>query len=152
MSLLAHRGGAGLAMALLGVLVVSGCSGDPQASYCDVVENRQQELGAVIGEGEQDALLRARPIFEELAAAAPRDIAEEWRTVLRAITAVQTAFEEAGADPATYDPENPPESLSDDQRADLERAAAGLLAPRTTGALADVEQHALDVCKTPLTL
>ncbi|MDP3889724.1 hypothetical protein [Nocardioides sp.] len=148
----ARRTPALVAAAALAAGLVAGCSSDPQQAYCATVEKHQAELGAIIGSGERDALLQARPIYEDLAEDAPRDIAGEWRTVLRSIDSVEAAFDEAGVDPSSYDPENPPPGLDDEERADLERAAAGLLDPRTRKALAEVEQHALDVCKTPLSL
>ncbi|WP_203335502.1 hypothetical protein [Nocardioides limicola] len=142
---------AGLAVALLAALL-GGCVGDPQASYCRAVERNQAALGEIVGTGARDALLQALPHFDDLASRAPRDIAEDWREVTRAVTRLQNAFDAAEVDPATFDPMSPPEDLSEEALLRIQRAAADLDRPVTRTALARVEQHALDVCGTPLGL
>lgn len=138
------------AVALLtATLLLSGCTDDKE-QYCEAVEDRQQELGEVLGEGGPDALLRALPIFRDLSDEAPSDIRDEWRTVIRALEGLQDALEEADVDPAAYDPENPREGLEEDDRAAIEAAATELASQQTVAAFNGVDQQAKDVCGTPL--
>ncbi len=66
------RPAAGAVVLALAVTVLAGCA-DQQEQYCDAVEDRQQELGKVLGSGSPDALLEALPIFDDLAGQAPED-------------------------------------------------------------------------------
>ena len=70
------------AVAVLAIaLLATGCA-DQQEKYCDAIEDHQQELGEVLGDGSPDALLKAVPIFEDLREQAPEDIRDEWKTVI----------------------------------------------------------------------
>jgi hypothetical protein len=135
-------------------VLLAGC-GEPsaeevRADYCETVKERQRALSDRLADGSPTALLDAQPIFRDLADAAPGDIADDWRVLLDAIEGLDGALTEAGVDPATYDPGKPPADLTDEQREDIERAAAELLNPRTEEAVAAVDQQARDVCQTPL--
>ncbi len=55
-------------------------------------------------------------------------------------------------DPATYDPKDPPADLSDDDVAAIADAADQVGSAETQRALQGLEQQALDVCQTPLSL
>ena len=143
-----------LAAALAGCVLLAGC-GEPSADevrsdYCNTVKEQQRALSERLADRSPTALLDAQPIFRDLADAAPGDIADDWDVVLDAIEGLDEALSEAGVDPATYDPRKPPDDLTDEQRADIERAAAELLNPRTQDAVAAVDQQARDVCGTPL--
>jgi hypothetical protein len=136
------------------VLVLAGC-GEPSAEevrsdYCATVEEKQRALSDALADRSPTALLDAQPIFADLSAAAPGDIADEWRVVVEAIEGLDEALTDAGVDPATYDPDEPPADLTREQREAIERAAAELLNPRTQEAVAAVDQQARDVCRTPL--
>jgi hypothetical protein len=128
------------------------CSDDPYADYCDVVSENQDELTRILGEGGPDVLLRALPIFRELQEAAPSDIRDDWRIVVSGLDALESALDDAGVDPATYDREKPPEGVSQEERARIDAAAQQLTTDESVDAFAAVEQHARDVCKTPLRL
>jgi hypothetical protein len=140
------------ALLLVAGLAVAACADDPEADYCNAVEERQQALGEVLAAGDQAALLEALPIFRELAKEAPSDIRDEWQTVIGALTALEEALEDAGVDPATYERNNPPPGLSQEEKDRIDAAAAELANPRTSKALSGVEQQARDVCQTPLFL
>jgi hypothetical protein len=143
---------AGALAALAGLpLVLVGCA-TPQERYCETVREHQQELGEVRAEPGAPALLEALPIFRDLAEDAPDDIRDEWRTVIAAVREFERAVEDAGIDPAEYSAEDVPEGLDADRRRALERASVGLVEPETRLAMGGVEQHSLDVCKTPLSL
>ena len=66
----------------------TGCTGD-QEKYCDAVKDHQQELGEILGDGSPDALLKALPIFRDLADEAPDDLRDEWKTVIDAVAGLQ---------------------------------------------------------------
>ena len=100
-----------LATPLLVALLVTGCA-DQKEKYCEAVKDHQQELGEVLGGGDPDALLKALPIFRDLADEAPEDLRDEWRTVIDALEGLERALDDAGVDPATYDRDHPPEGLS----------------------------------------
>jgi hypothetical protein len=138
-----------LPVALL--LPAAGCS-DPAADYCKAVTDHQKELSDVLAPGGPTALLEALPIFEDLADQAPTDIRDEWDTVIAALQSLENALEDAGVDPATYDAKHPPADLSTAERERIEAAASDVADPRTSAALAGVDQQARDVCKTPLRL
>lgn len=127
-------------------------SDDPFAAYCSEVEDRRGELGVALAAGPRLGLIRALPIFEQLADKAPEDLQDEWATVLATVTEVRDTFADAGVDPATYDPEKPPKDLSAADRDAIEAAAVRLASGETKLAFAGVSQHSRDVCKTPLSL
>ena len=146
-------GAAGLATGLAGVLTLAllatGCA-DQKEKYCDAVEEHQQELGEVLGDGSPDALFKALPIFRDLADQAPDDLRDEWKTLIDAVAGLQEALEDAGVDPATYDRDDPPEGLDQADQDAIDAAASQLSSAETTAAFSGVDQQAKDVCGTPL--
>lgn len=144
----------GTVAVLVGLLTsISACGesdADRREAYCQVVEEQQKPLTEVVAAGGPDALLRALPSFEELQDAAPPDLADEWEVVVQRLSDLRNALEDAGVDPADYDPENPPDGLTAEDRSAIEGAATGLSAPATAAALDAVQQQARDICKIPL--
>jgi len=143
----------GTAGLVVGALLVAGCSESPddvRADYCATVEERQSALSDRLGDRSATALLEAQPIFRDLAAAAPSEVADEWQVLIDALQGLDAALADARVDPATYDPKRPPGDLTREQRGTIERAAAELLNPETQEAVEAVDQQARDVCKTPL--
>ena len=128
---------------------LSGCA-DQKEKYCDAVEDHQQELGRVLGDGGPDALLEALPIFRDLGEEAPDDIREDWRTLIGALDGLETALDDAGVDPATYDRDDPPAGLSQADQDKIDAAAVKLASNPTVEALDSVQQQARDVCGMPL--
>lgn len=143
--------GAAAVLALLAGASVS-CSGDPHAEYCEVVADKQSELTQILGEGGPDVLLRALPIFRELEEASPPDIRDDWKIVVTGLSALESALDDAGVDPATYDRDDPPADVSEEERDRIDAAAQELTTEDSVAAFAAVEQQARDVCKTPLRL
>jgi len=131
--------------------LTAGCKSD-QDKYCDAVKGHQEKLGEVLGDGSADALLKALPIFRDLADDAPDDIRDDWKIVIDALQGLQDALEDAGVDPATYDRDHPPAGLSQADKDAIDQAAAGLGSEAATTAFNTVEQEAKDVCGTPLEL
>lgn len=143
------RSGGLVVVALLLPLLV-GC-GRGQ-SYCEAVKAHQSDLGGLVSSGGGTALIRALPTFEDLAARAPSDVKADWRLLVTRVTALRTALDHAGVDPASYDPKRPPPGLAAQDLRSIRRAAAGLAAADTQQALANLQQEVLDVCHTPLEL
>jgi hypothetical protein len=140
-----------LALGIVLVLGVTGCK-DQQEKYCDSVKDHQQQLTEVLGEGSPNALLKALPIFRDLADDAPEDIRDDWKVVIDALDGLQAALGDAGVDPATYDRDHPPTGLSQDDKDAIDEAAAVLGSEDTQTAFNSVDQEAKDVCGTPLQL
>lgn len=137
----------GALLLVLGLL--SGCGGN---DYCHAVKDHQQDLTAVTTSGSPAALLQALPIFRDLSGRAPDDIAGDWRTFLKALTALDDAVRAAGLDPSTYDEQHLPATLTGPQRSRIRTAAVALAEPAVVSAFDAVQQEAKDVCHTPLSL
>lgn len=137
---------AGVLTAVL--LPLGGCGGD---AYCDAVTDHQRELSDLVGQQSATALLQGLPALEDLRAKAPDDIADDWQQVVSRLRALRDALQDAGVDPADYDPKSPPQGLTTEQRTAITAAANELGSSTTTTAFDAVQQQVLDVCHTPLT-
>ena len=147
------------AVALLGVGGCGSDEDDPYAipdrfeAYCEEVEAQQVELGeALASGGRASGLIRALPSFEALAEQAPDDISDEWEIVIERIGDLVDALDAAGVDPDTYVRRDPPAGLDAEEKATIDAAATALVSATTGRAMTGVQQHARDVCKTPLAL
>ncbi len=136
--------------ALLASVLLGGCSDDPEAAYCETVEEHQRTLTEIAASEDAGTLLEALAPYRALADDAPRDVAADWDQVVDALSALEVAVEEAGVDPSTYDAASPPAGLAAADRDAVEQAAEELGSEATVSAMARVEQHALDACGTPL--
>ena len=144
------------------LVAVSGCGSDdddPYAipdrfeEYCAEVEAHQAHIGEALNTGgETTGLIKALPSFEALAAKAPDDIADDWEVVVERIGDLVDAFDAAGVDPESYDRRDPPAGLDQEQKDAIDAAAVALVSATTGLAMSSVQQHARDVCKTPLLL
>ncbi|NYG56057.1 hypothetical protein [Nocardioides perillae] len=142
-----------LAVVLAGAL--AGCSEDRVEAYCEVVAEEQSALVEAAEDAEgggTGTLLAAYDSLERMADAAPGDVAADWDEVVLRVGALRDALADAGVDPATYDPEEPPEGLGADEREAVTAAAVDLVEPTTLRAVQRVEQQVLDVCGAPLGL
>jgi hypothetical protein len=137
--------------ALLVGALLSGCGSDKE-NYCDAVKDHQDELTEIAAEGGRTGLLDALPVYRDLQAEAPSDITDEWQQVVTSLEDLDQALDAAGVDPATYDPKKPPADLSDGDVAAIADAADRVGSLETQRALQGLEQQALDVCQTPLSL
>ena len=121
-----------LALLLLVPVAAVGCSSDPQEGYCEAVEDHQAALSEVAASDE------------------PADIADDWADVVEPLHRLQRVLDEHGVDASSYAADAPPGDLGEKARAAIEAAAREVGSERTVTAMAAVEQHALDVCGTPL--
>jgi len=133
-----------------GLSLATGCSSDPQADYCQAVEEHQVELTEIAAADDAGSLFEALPAYDDLAEEAPDDIAGEWDQVIGPLRGLEEALDEAGVDLSSYDSAAPPADLDQEDREDIETAAREVGSEQTVTAMAEVEQHALDVCGTPL--
>lgn len=139
-------------LALAVLPVVSGCGGNPVEDYCDAVQEHQKELTEQVANGGPGALIATLDTFRDLEEKAPDDIKDEWQLVIRRIEVLKQALDAADVDPNEYDRDNPPPGLSAQDRAGIDAAAQELGSKATLDAFAGLQQQALDVCQTALSL
>lgn len=135
---------------LLLVPLAVGCSGDPQADYCEAVAEHQKALTDIAASEDVSAIFGALDTYDDLREDAPRDIADDWDAVIDPLRLLEQVLADNGVDPSSYDAEKPPADLDDEVREAIEAAARKVGSEQTVSAMAAVEQHALDVCGTPL--
>jgi hypothetical protein len=138
-----------LALGLV-ALVLTGCGGDETNDYCESIKDHQRELSDIAASTEPGAIFDGLDAYRDLQTLAPRDLRDEWSQVIGRLEALEGALDEAGVDPAAYDPKTPPASLSPAQRTAIQGAGRDLGDEATVAAMAGIEQQALDVCKMPL--
>lgn len=141
------------AVVLLLPLTAAGCGEDPDRfeSYCATVKDEQAGLSRVLDEsGGSSGLLPGLPAFERLEDAAPDDIADDWSVLVQRLSSLADALEDAGVDPATYDPVDPPDGVTAEQEEAISLAAGSVATEAVREALENVQQQARDVCKTEL--
>ena len=86
----------------------AGCSSE-QETYCQAVEEHQAELSDVAASEEPGAVLGALDAYRDLREQAPGDLGDEWSQVVTRLEALQQALDDAGVDPASYDPKTTPD-------------------------------------------
>ena len=144
--------GATLGLVLLSTTVACGTDRDDVIdAYCAEVRDQQAPLTEAAASG-ATGLLEALPSFEALRDKSPDDIADAWAVVVQRTRVLADALDDAGVDPASYAPGEPPAGVSEADRAAIAAAASGLLTDAMRQALDRVQQQARDVCKTPLSV
>jgi len=146
--MIARRTRAGLAGVVLLASLLTACGGND--GYCDRVQDHQAEVGSAIRNSDPTGALQLLPAFQDLRAAAPDDVRDDYQLLVTRITALRSALDDAGVDPSSYDPQHPPAGVSPTERTAIRQAAAQLAAPDVAQALVSVQQEVLDVCHTPL--
>lgn len=140
-----------IAVALgVAAVLLTACSDDGTSGYCETVEEHQVELSDLAASTEPGAVFELLGPYRDLRDEAPRDLRDEWSQVIRRIEALESALDEAGVDPSTYDSKTTLDSLPATERTAIQGAARDLGDEATVAAMAGIEQQALDVCKTPL--
>jgi hypothetical protein len=141
-----------VAPVLLLALVATGCDqseDDARADYCDQVEADADTITRAVDEKGSAAFVELLPTLEGLAEKAPGDVRDEWQVFLNALRGLRDALEDTGVRPEEVTGELP-EDLSAADRRRIEGAASVLAGDDVRLATKNVEQHALDVCHTPL--
>lgn len=135
------------------LLLLGGCGGGgtDYAAYCNAVKSHQSDLTDALSKGDP-GLLEAIPDFEDLRSLAPEDIRDDWDTLISALKGLQKALDDAGVKVSDYAAGKPPAGLPPAQRKAIAAAATKVSSTRTQQASVNVQQHARDVCHTPLTL
>lgn len=121
-----------LAAGLLGTsLSLTSCA-TGQERWCNRVEDAAPGLARALDEGgAEKGLIDALPTLQDLADDAPDDVRAEWRTLVDAVEALDSAVE------------------ADDEKA-TQQAALKLASPDVQDAADAIEQQARDVCHTGL--
>lgn len=122
---------------------------DERAEYCDQVEADSAELTRISDEGGAGGFLEAMPTLEGLSEKSPSDLKDEWQMFLNGLGVLEDAVDRAGLEPDQLD-DPLPKSLARADRQRLNKAANFLQDPRVVRAAQGIEQHALDVCGTPI--
>ena len=138
-----------VALSMAAVLLTA-CSGDETSDYCETVKEHQVELSDLAASTEPGAVFELLGPYRDLRDEAPRDLRDEWNQVIARIEALESSLDEAGIDAAAYDQKTTLDSLPAAERTAIQGAARDLGDEATVAAMAGIEQHALDVCKTPL--
>lgn len=141
-----------LATALLLALVVTGCDkseDDLRADYCTQVRADADQITRAVDEKGGAAFVVVLPTFEDLADKAPGDVRDEWQVFLNALRGLRDALDAAGVEPDEVLGKLPAELPAEDRRR-IKGAASVLAGQDVRLATQAIEQHALDVCHTPL--
>lgn len=139
-----------LLLIVVATLALAGCSADPQEKYCETVTEHQEELSDIAASEDTGALFDALDAYDDLREHAPRDIADDWDAVIEPLRTLDEVLADNGVDASSYAADDPPDDLDAAGRREIEAAAREVGSERTVTAMAAVEQHALDVCGTPL--
>ena len=140
------------------MLVVGGftaCSKD-STSYCGSLKDEQRRLARLSadsgkpGRAGADALGDSVDLLARLGEEAPRDVSDEWETLVGAMRGLSTAIDESGAAPSDFAGGTRPDGVTTGQYAAVRQAGEELRSTRVQQAAASIEQHALDVCKVDL--
>lgn len=131
---------------------VTGCDksdDDVRTDYCNQVETDADEISRTVAEKGSAAFVEVLPTLEGLARKSPGDVRDEWQVFLNALRGLRDALEATGVKPEEVTG-TLPAGLSVADRKRIQGAASVLAGDDVRIATQQVEQHALDVCHTPL--
>lgn len=134
------------------VLAMTGCDkseDDLRADYCAQVEADADEITRAVDEKGATAFVAVLPTFEQLADKAPGDVRDEWQVFLNALRGLRDALDATGVEPDEVDGKLPADLPAEDRQR-IKGAASVLAGEDVRLATQSIEQHALDVCHTPL--
>jgi len=141
-----------VASVVLLTLVVTGCEtseDDARADYCAQVKADADGITRAVAEKGSAAFVDVLPTLEGLADEAPSDVRDEWQVFLNALRGLRDALEATGVKPEEVTGKLPADLPAADRRR-IKGAASVLAGDDVRLATKSVEQHALDVCHTPL--
>ncbi|MCW2786273.1 MAG: hypothetical protein JWP74_2790 [Marmoricola sp.] len=144
-----RRTATAVALLVVSGLLVSGCGGASEASYCKALKS-DQSVFADDGTGLQ--LITNLPKLESLAAKAPDDIDDEWQAFTAALESLRDAITKAHTQPKDFVDGKPPAGLAPADVAAISAAANELSDPDVLDAANGIEQEAKDVCQFQLGL
>lgn len=139
-------------VALAALTGLAGCeqsAEEKRSAYCAQVKDDSDDLTRITDEGGAAAFLEALPILERLSDKSPSDLKDEWQTFLNGLYGLEDAMNEAALEPEELD-EGLPKGMDPADRKRVTQAANFLQDPRVVTAAQGIEQHALDVCDTPI--
>lgn len=140
-------------VAALAVLLASACGGEPSVDdYCGRLAEDREQIAAILSAGDAGALLDNVALFDQLRQDSPRDLRDEWDTLVTALEELRTALDDAGVEPDDFEDGEPPASLTGQQRRAVVAAADRVADPDVVAAASGIETQARDVCKINLGL
>jgi len=146
---------AALASALLLATCLSSC-GHGTKSYCSALRADQGRLKKLAKETARhdakgaEALGGTVDLLTQLRDKAPDAVADDWKTLVQALSGLDRAVKESGAAPADFGSDKRPKGVTAGQYAAVQQAAEKLQSTPVQQAGASIEQHALQVCKVDL--
>lgn len=148
---MSRRAGAGVAA--LVVLLASACGGEPSVDdYCGRLAEDREQIADILSAGDAGGLLDNVALFDQLRQDSPRDLRDEWDTLVTALEELRTALDDAGVEPDDFEGGEPPASLTGQQRRAVVAAADRVADPDVVAAASGIETQARDVCKINLGL
>ncbi len=130
---------ASVVAAALGLGLTACGDEDEFERYCGVVRDVQGDLARALDADEGSAgLLPALPYFRTLEDAAPDDIADDWSILVERLGTLADALEDAGVDPADYDPVDPPDGVTPEQQEQIAAGASSVATEAVREALQNV--------------
>jgi hypothetical protein len=150
----AGRGWSAVLAGLVLTGLLTGCSDDPEAGYCDALRSSRSDLvrglqggaGSGAGSGAETAL----GVMKKLKAAAPSELQDEWDTVVFAYEDLVSAVEATGAPIDDFGAKTRPEGVTPQQWRQVRGFAAKLSSARVIDAARGIEDHARQVCDVDL--
>lgn len=140
---------------VLPLAALASCSSDPEEAYCDEVSDVRSDLAAAAltaGDEEGAYLGPVLRVLEDLRSASPDDLRDEWDTFVFAWRDLVDVLEETGVDPTTFDPDQRPAGLSQEDFDQILAVGRELGTPRVRDAVRVISDHAVAVCETPFDL
>lgn len=142
-----------LALAAALLLVTGACGGEPSVDdYCGRLAEDREQIAAILTAGDAAGLLDNVALFDRLRQDSPRDLRDEWDTVVTALEELRSALDDAGVEPGDFEDGRPPASLTGEQRRAVVAAADRVADPDVVAAASGIETQARDVCKINLGL
>ncbi len=143
-----------LASAALIAATLAGCGGDdgPDSQYCKDLKAASTEFDS-LSSSDVSKLDEAFKTFHELADEAPGEVKDDWTTLDKGITAVETALKDAGlkfSDFAELQEGKMPEGVDVEKLQGLATEFQKLDSAEFDKSSKAIEKHAKDVCKVNL--